>query len=123
MRDIAERIATLIDEIAPPVTAEEVRRHARRRTARTALAALSTITIVAAASAVLLANRSPGPRPRVDVSAASTTTVSPARPSLGAVIGVLEIRTIDGRLKVREGTSVETLRLGPGHDPSTPLPG
>jgi LPXTG-site transpeptidase (sortase) family protein len=123
MRDIAELIATLIDEIAPPVTVEEARRRARRRVARTALAAVSAIALVAVALAVLVAIRSPGPRPRVDVSAVSTTTVSPSRPSLGSIIGVVEIRAIDVRVKVREGTTVETLRLGPGHDPRTPVPG
>jgi sortase A len=55
--------------------------------------------------------------------ATPTTTVPPVPPPDGQAVGIIQIPKIGVERAIVQGTSVQDLRMGPGHYPATPLPG
>jgi sortase A len=55
--------------------------------------------------------------------ATPTTTVPPTPPPDGQPVGIIQIPKIGVERAIVQGTSVQDLRMGPGHYPLTPLPG
>ena len=55
--------------------------------------------------------------------ATPTTTVPPTPPPDGQAVGIIQIPKIGVERAIVQGTSVQDLRMGPGHYPGTPLPG
>jgi sortase A len=55
--------------------------------------------------------------------ATPTTTVPPTPPPDGQAVGIIQIPKIGVERAIVQGTSVQDLRMGPGHYPLTPLPG
>jgi sortase A len=56
-------------------------------------------------------------------SATPTTTVPPVAPPDGQAVGIIQIPKIGVERAIVQGTSVQDLRMAPGHYPLTPLPG
>jgi sortase A len=124
MSDLAQDLARLIDEMAEPVSADEARSRAlRRRRRRAAFVSLTFAAIVAAGVGAVVVHSS-NRHDAVHVSQETNTTMAnTSHPVPGHSIGVLQIDSIGVRVDVREGIALDVLRQGPGHDPSTPLPG
>jgi sortase A len=55
--------------------------------------------------------------------ATPATTVPPTPPPDGQAVGIIQIPKIGVERAIVQGTSVQDLRMGPGHYPLTPLPG
>jgi sortase A len=55
--------------------------------------------------------------------ATPTTTVPQTPPPDGQAVGIIQIPKIGVERAIVQGTSVQDLRMGPGHYPLTPLPG
>lgn len=69
------------------------------------------------------AERTQGLRPLRPGPSALVLAPSAPIPPIGAPIGVISIPAIGLSMVVVQGTGTDQLRMGPGHYPSTPLPG
>lgn len=67
--------------------------------------------------------RAPTPSPSGTPAVPTSSTSTPRAAPSGEAVAIIRIPKLDVEKAVVEGVSVEALKKGPGHYPSTPLPG
>ena len=72
---------------------------------------------------VIAAPRPPAPSPSTTDAVSTSSTSTPRAAPSGEAVAIIRIPKIEVEKAVVEGVSVEALKKGPGHYPSTPLPG